>query len=216
MAVVSEGRGVTLKSDGERSITALKNGIAAARDAPTVPVETPARESKSNGAMEVRVKSWQAQFRTMLFDLQNCVQAVIPLGNRIISWLVKWAATVLNKYKLDAAGRTASQRVTGGGHKKPIAKFGEHIMWMPNGKRDPGMKAESNMHDGVFLGLRNLSTEAIISTRDGIVYARTIRRKPEDERWSKDLVMGVKQSFDDSLGGHEPTVAGGGSGIWAW
>ena len=48
---------VTLKSDGERSITSLKNLVAGMRGAPTVSVETPAKESKSNGAMEVRVES---------------------------------------------------------------------------------------------------------------------------------------------------------------
>ena len=113
---------ITLKSDGERSITSLKNLVAGMREAPTVSVETPARESKSNGAMEVRVKSWQAQFRTMLMDLQSCIGCRIPLGNKVISWLVVWAAATLNKYKMDSAGRTAMQRITGGAQRRPIAK----------------------------------------------------------------------------------------------
>ena len=104
---------VTIKSDGERSITSLKNMVAAIRDGPTVMVETPARESKSNGAMEVRVKSCQAQFRTMLVGLQSGIGCQIPLGKKVISWLVIWAATTLNKYKMDHAGRTAFLAVYG-------------------------------------------------------------------------------------------------------
>ena len=59
---------VVLKSDGEVSITALKDLISTLRAGPTVTVESPARESKCNGAMEVTVKSWQSQFRTYLLD----------------------------------------------------------------------------------------------------------------------------------------------------
>ena len=165
---------VTLKSDGEIPITALQNLVAQTTEAPTVVVETAARESKSNGAMDVRVKSWQAQFKTMLADLQSCIGCKIPLGNKVISWLVIWAATTLNKYKMDAAGRTAFQRVTGGTQRRPIAMFGRRVLWMP--------KAESNVFEGVFIGIKGLSTEAVTATEEGVVHARTARRRRLEER----------------------------------
>ena len=126
---------------------------------------------------------------------------------------MRWATTTINKYRMDAAGKTASQRVTGRNHRRPIAKFGKKIIRMPNGKRDQGMRAESNWHEGVFLGLRNVSTEAIIGTSDGISYARTIQRRSLDERWSMDVVVGMKCSVDEHLTGDETVHGGGGHSL---
>ena len=152
---------ITLKSDGEASIVALKKMIAGRREAPSTLIETPVRESKCNGAMEVRVKTWQSQFRTMMIDLRKCIGQKVPLLSNATSWLVWWAATVLNKYKLDKAGRTPFQRISGVRQRRPIAKFGEKVLYMTNGKRDPGLKAEGNMFEGVFLGLRNQCVESL-------------------------------------------------------
>ena len=200
---------ISIRSDGERSITALKKLIAGFREAPTVSVETPARESKCNGAMEVRVKSWQSQFRTMLMDLQGTIQRKIPLGKKVIGWLVSWAAATLNRYKMDNAGRAAFQRVTGGTRRRPIAKFDESVLWMENGKRDPGLKAEGNMHEGVFIGIKGLSTEAVIATAEGIVHARTVRRRPVEERWNAEAILDVKLSPDEVATGGDHVGSGG-------
>ena len=198
----------TLKSDGEPAITALKKLIAAQRDAPTTLIQTPARESKCNGSMEVRVKAWQSQFRTMMIDLRKCIGRRVPLLGNVTSWLVLWAATVLNKYKLDKAGRTPYQRVTGVRKKRPIAKFGEKIMYMPNGKEDPGLKAEGNMFEGVFLGLRNHGIEALVAVEGGVIAARTIRRKSEDDGWCARSVTSVCISVGTNLNdGEEPSGA---------
>ena len=45
------GVAITLKSDNEDSIVALKKSIALRRSAETMPIESPVRESKSNGAI---------------------------------------------------------------------------------------------------------------------------------------------------------------------
>ena len=79
---------VTLKSDGESSIVALKKAIASSRTVPTTLIQTPARESKCNGAMEARVKTWQSQFRTMMFDLRKCINHKVHLMKKITGWLV--------------------------------------------------------------------------------------------------------------------------------
>ena len=123
---------IAIKSDNEVSITALRDLISETRHGPTVPVVAPARESKSDEAMETKVKIWQSKFRTLLLDLQQCIGSRIPLGNNVISWLINWAATSLNKLKMDKAGRTAFYRVTGRCHRTPIAKFGERVLWIPN------------------------------------------------------------------------------------
>ena len=201
---------IAIKSDNENSITALKDLISETRSGPTVPITSPARESKSNGAMEARVKTWQSQFRTLLLDLQRCIGCTIPLGKSVISWLVCWSATSLNKYKLDDAGRTAFHRVTGSEQKRPVAKFGENVWWIPNGKRDPGFKAESIAREGVYLGIVNQTSESIIATDKGIVCVRTVRRMPVEQRWSRDKVFGIKISV---AGIHNLGVETEGTGV---
>ena len=76
-----------------------------------------------------------------------------------MSWLVIWAATCINRYKLDRAGRTAFNRVTGGEQRRPIAKFGERVWWIENGPRAIGEKADTRLREGVFLGIMNQTTE---------------------------------------------------------
>ena len=100
--------------------------------------------------MGSRIKALQAQFRTMLMGVQGCLGTRIGLGNAVISWLVFRASTTLNKYKMDTAGHTAYQRVTGGTQRKPLAKFREQIWYIPNGRRDPGAKAGTFALEGFF------------------------------------------------------------------
>ena len=56
---------ITIKTDQEASIMALKKAVAATRVGETVPIESPVRASKSNGMMEGAVKLWQEQLRTI-------------------------------------------------------------------------------------------------------------------------------------------------------
>ena len=190
---------VTLKSDGEASIVALKMAIASKRDGPTTLIQTPARESKCNGTMEARVKNWQSQFRTVMFDLRKCTGRKVPLLCKTTSWLTQLAATVPNKYKLDRSGRTLYQRITNVHQRRPIAKFEEKILFMLNGKRDQGLKGDSIMHEGIFLGLRNHGVEALIAIGEDVVSARTIRRKPVEERWSANEELRVRISAGSTL-----------------
>ena len=71
---------ISIKSDNETSIVALRDLISETRAGPTVPLVAPAKESKSNGAMETRVKAWQSQFRTVHSDLQRCIGQTFHLA----------------------------------------------------------------------------------------------------------------------------------------
>ena len=54
---------VTLKSNNEAPILALKTAIAVRREAENAVIESPVRESKSNGHVERAVRNWQDQYR---------------------------------------------------------------------------------------------------------------------------------------------------------
>ena len=54
-----------MRSDQEDSILALKRAVAIDRQAETVMLESPVRDSKANGAAELAVRSWAGQLRTV-------------------------------------------------------------------------------------------------------------------------------------------------------
>ena len=172
---------IATKSDNEVSMVARKDSVSEARLDPTVPFVGLARENKSNGAMETRVKAWQSKFRTLILDLERCIGGKCSFGNSVITWLVVWAATNLNTYRLDTSG-TVFYRVTGGHQRRPIANIGECSWCLPNGPRDPGTKAEPRTRDGIYLGIRKQSSESFIATENKIPCATAFRRVPADKK----------------------------------
>ena len=83
---------VVLKSDQEESIIALKKAFAIKRQAPTVNIKSPVRDSQANGSAERAVCTWAAQLRTMRNHLEFRIQHKIPIHAPLMIWLVSWAA----------------------------------------------------------------------------------------------------------------------------
>ena len=60
-----EGERFAIKTDQEEAILAFKRGLAIARKAVTVPIESPVRASTSNGKVERAIQSWQSNARVL-------------------------------------------------------------------------------------------------------------------------------------------------------
>ena len=58
------------------------------------------------------------------------------------------------------------------------------------------MKAEANMHEGIFLGIRDQGVEAFIAVDDGVVAVLTIRRRPESKRWDAQGLLRLRASVE--------------------
>ncbi len=58
--------------------------------------------------------------------------------------------------------------------------------------RSPGKlaKLESLWEDGMFLGFRAASGETIVGTTMGAFRARAVQRKPEEQRWGLENMVG--------------------------
>ena len=54
-------------------------------------------------------------------------------------------------------------------------------------------KLDAQWESGVWLGLRDASGEPIIGTSEGIIKVRTVRRKPQSEKWNKEWFAEVKE-----------------------
>ena len=64
------GTKVVLKSDQEEPIIALKKAVAIKRQAETVPIESPVRDSIANGAIERTTQTWAAQVRALRHHME--------------------------------------------------------------------------------------------------------------------------------------------------
>ena len=74
----------------------------------------------------------------------------------------------------------------------PMAIFGERVCYLPlkTNRRDKS-KLE-RMREGIWLGIRMRTNEALIGTPAGVVKARIIRTLPEDEKWSAAMILEVR------------------------
>ena len=118
---------ITLKSDGEEGMKALKSRVALKRKCETAIIQSPVRESKSNGAMESSIRSWKGQYRTLRLYLEHRIKAKVSFGHPLLSWLSVWSAEVINKLR-PRNGRTSYELMTGHRVKHLVVAFGEKVM----------------------------------------------------------------------------------------
>ena len=94
------GTPVSIRSDQEEAIMALKKAVAIYRQAETVMLESPARDSKANGAAERAVMSWACLLRTIKHHVERRLKTSIPKDSAMMTWLVSWAADIISRYKV--------------------------------------------------------------------------------------------------------------------
>ena len=199
---------VVVKTDGEEAIIALRNAIIDKRSAPTVPKLASKKDPQSHGDIEVGVKMWAGQFRTLKFHTEGETGKFLPISCPAVTWLVQWAANSMNLFKIQDHGVTAHEAIGGRVCKTPLCPFGEHIQWKRAIDGVNPTKAESEWFDGIFLGVRPVSGESIVGSADGIVYCRTVRRVIDEDMWSMEGITRVAQTVrdvtTDRFGGAHP------------
>ena len=155
---------VTLRCENEPVIEALAREIAQARQegSQTVPERSTVGESQSNGIIERAVGLVAGQARTLKAALEHRIGARVPPDARILCWLVEFFG-VLDEQVRHRQGRkdTAARTTRGRRDNTPILEFGEKILCMP-AKPARGGQWEPRFHPGVFVGMLNSSSEAVV------------------------------------------------------
>ena len=193
---------LTLKSDQEPAIMDLKKSVALRRQAATAPIESPVRESQSNGTIERAIRSWQGQFRTLRHQLEANIGAKVSMESPIVEWMAIWAAELITRFVLRESGRTAYESITGHRCKQPTFMFGETIMFRCAPDKTGRHKSESEWSIGVFVGVESRSSEYLIVNKHGLYKCRTMRRLPRDKAF-------IEQSIDDVKHGLETYIKKG-------
>ena len=178
---------VTLKSDQERSPLAVKSAIAVRRTAETALIESPVRESRSNGRIKRAVRAWKDQSRTLRHQYERGMRAKLVNNGVVSSWLVSWASEVLNRCKVQDNGRTAFDMITQHKSKVPLVGFAERVRF----QRTATSKMDYKKDDGIFLGVTDRSSTYIVGNKDGIVGSPHMMALPDDEAYDGDVAAEV-------------------------
>ena len=133
------GVAVTLKSDQEPAMMKLKQAVAVRRKAETPMIESPVRESKSNGRIERAITKWQAKLRTIRHHLESRLGEKIENHSAIMEWMIVWVADFLSKYVVHENGRTKYEMTTQHLVKHKVIGFAEKVHFQV---QDSGRQAE--------------------------------------------------------------------------
>ena len=194
---------IAFKSDRAAELIQLRQEVARLRTAPTVPILSATKESKSNGDMERAVRTWQGQYRTLKMQVEEMTGSDLPSGHVALQWCAWWAAGILSRFRVRPSGRTPYETTTGHKSKVPIACFGEHILWQSKRVLGDIGKAESEWYDGIYLGMSGSSSYTLVGTSNGIERTTSFRRHPKGQQWSRELLDQVNTTLEEYI---DPTT----------
>lgn len=165
---------VTPRSDQEPAIWALKNALAQLRKAETAFIESPVRESKSNGLVERVIRHWRDQYRTLRDFLGYSMNARIADNSALSRWLVARLADVIHKFRIQPFGRTAFERMTNHECGHLIVGFGEQLYF----QRSETFRNHSRKDVCVFVGVNDHCNIYLVATESGIYASPHLVRMP--------------------------------------
>ena len=102
------------------------------------------------------------------------------------AWIAEYASFLLNRFEVGPVGhdgKTAYERCKRNKALVDGLQFLEAVWWKRKVDEGGLGKLAVRWEDGVFLGCKTTTGEKVIGTLNGVVRARTLRRKPSDERW---------------------------------
>ena len=123
--------------------------------------------------------------RTFTCDLKKKLGKTIRGDSPIVSWMIRHAAYVLNRFAPRPSGRTPHEELKMVRFVAPLLCFGESVIARKSGV--PDNRLSTAWATGIWLGKRTETGEHIIGTSAGIIRARTIRRRPDELQWDSHL-----------------------------
>ena len=159
----------------------------------------------------VRWDSWPDRPEKLEAALEHRIGARVPPDARKLCWLVELSAHLMNR-----DGKTPLQRTHRRRDNTQNLEFGEKILYIP-AKPARGGRWEPRFQRGVFVGMLNSSSEAVVVTEQGLAIktrSANIRRVPELGRWDASGILemravlwspdGSDNAFDTQVGMDRP------------
>ena len=163
----------------------IKDLLVERPEGKTMLEEAPVKSSGSNGAVERGIQEVEGIVRALYLGLQEKLGRKVDAKERIVAFMPDYAAYLLNRLHVGEDGKVPYERMKG---KKPTVlgiEFGEKVLYKIKlgGKLE---KLNARWAYGIFVGIRRKSNEVMVSTQEGIVFARSVKRIPMEKRWDED------------------------------
>ena len=125
--------------------------------------------------------------RALKLQLENNYNTRFTSKHPIMSWMVKHAAYLLNRYAVHADGNTSYYRRWNKERKTPVCEFGETVLYMlPTAKQMP--KMEARFFPAIWLGKDTSTSENILGISNKVVRSRATRRQIKPDKYNKQLL----------------------------
>jgi len=181
---------VILKCDGEPARKHIQEEVHRRRSEETILENSPVGDSRSNGKAERAVQSIVGLVRTLKNALENRTGLKFTCDHSVIPWLVEHASDIYNKFHVGGDGKTSYERWKGKPWCKDTLEFGELVHYKFPKKSSRG-KLDDRWSEGIFVGYKWRTGEAMIAVTNGITKAGTIRRTSINRRWDAERVRGI-------------------------
>ena len=144
------GGHITIKSDGEPTILALKKAVMQLHGGVCVPEQPAKGETAENGRVEESGKTIHQLFCTLHARIERGVDDEIPLDADIIPWVVRWAAICYSRYKVGQDGLTSYERLRKRSCRAIVVADGETVWYKELGdSNDRKNKAATEWNKGI-------------------------------------------------------------------
>jgi hypothetical protein len=181
---------IILKSDGEAALKHIQEEVRRRRSEETILENSPVGDSRANGLAERAVQSIIGLVRTMKNALENRTGLKFNCDHPVIPWIVEHSCDVYNKFHVGSDGKTPYERWKGKPWNKDTLEFGELVHYKFPKKSSRG-KLDDRWAEGIFLGYKWRTQEAMIAVDHGVLKAGTIRRTGGDRRWNVEKIRGI-------------------------
>lgn len=186
---------LTFKSDQEPSITSLKGAVVGrlGGDYSVAKEETPVEEHQSNGTIERAVDSIAGIVRTQKLALEKNYGVDLSWDHAVLPWLIGYSGTALSLFEVGSDGCTAYERVKGKTYRRELPSFGASVCYLPaDRKRGHLNKVQAKWLSGIYLGPMVASGELFVGTKDGVLKARSVKRRPKTDRHDKAMLDAMR------------------------
>ena len=119
---------IIFKTDNEQSMLAIQHRVKQMRSHRTVLENSVRGQSKTNVFIENANRFVAGQIRTLRSALQQNLQQPIDRNHIVITWLVKYASTLITMFHVGKDGKTTYQRRKGKIIHPIFAEFCEKVM----------------------------------------------------------------------------------------
>ncbi|CAK0845688.1 unnamed protein product, partial [Prorocentrum cordatum] len=184
---------VILLADGENAIVALAEQAKKLRSHSTIVRQGPAYSSKSMGRIKASNIAAAGLLRTLRFSLETELGCKFELSDSILAFLANAVGWCIARFQPRSHGGSSYKCLFGREYAGEVAEVGEQVWCRIAVRVAAGQgKFEARFAKGIWVGKSEFDDQRlVVDLQRWLLKARSVRRMPEEFRWSAELVKQI-------------------------